>query len=269
MTLPFHQRFDIEVSMEETRWRFLHRMNNLVFRDFFINRVNDTYLIHNIVPEIANALGVPVRFTIFLDEYVRGDFYCCLQVLEVAYKLLQEKYKRDELTELIKRVISLSEVDLGISWKDGVFIKPGAKLLDSALVNEPLQWLSEPKYNNVLKPFEKGLQHYMKTTKRPELLADVVTDMYEALEALAKIVTGRPRKDLSANRELFVQMLELSEYYKKMLKDYISYANDFRHAAEEGKDRPIPSSKEVEAFVYTTGLFIRLAISEESTIPKP
>ena len=125
-----------------------------------------------------------------------------------------------------------------------------------------MQWLSDPKYHNILEPFQKGLRHFLEASKRPELRQDTFTDMYEALEALAKIVTERPTKDLSKNRELFVNALGLSEYYKRMLKDYISYANQFRHGVEETKKRPIPSSKEVEAFIYMTGLFIRLAVSE-------
>jgi hypothetical protein len=50
-----------------------------------------------------------------------------------------------------------------------------------------------------------------------------------------------------------------------MLKEYIGYANDFgRHAGPEGKTKPIPSRKEVEAFMYLTGLFIRVALSKNS-----
>ena len=102
----------------------------------------------------------------------------------------------------------------------------------------------------------------MESIKRPELLSYTVTDMYEALEALAKVITNKPNSDLAATREKFIKQIGLSDYYKKMLRDYISYANEYRHAPEPGKDRPIPSPKEVEAFIYTTGLFIRLAISE-------
>lgn len=95
--------------------------------------------------------------------------------------------------------------------------------------------------------------------KRPELLSDVITDAYEALEALAKIVTGRESKDLSGNAELFIKKLGVSENYKKMLKEYISLANEFRHAAQEGKEKPKLTIPEVESFIYLTGLFIRLA----------
>jgi hypothetical protein len=86
--------------------------------------------------------------------------------------------------------------------------------------------------------------------------------MYEALEALAKIVTGRPDKDLSANRELFIKKVKASDEYKQLLKDYIDYANKFRHAVKEGESRPKLTEKEAESFIYLTGLFIRLAIPQ-------
>jgi hypothetical protein len=41
-------------------------------------------------------------------------------------------------------------------------------------------------------------------TKDKQRFGDAVTDMYEALEAMVKIVTGKPAKDLSALREEFV-----------------------------------------------------------------
>jgi len=95
--------------------------------------------------------------------------------------------------------------------------------------------------------------------KRPEMLTDTVTDTYEALEAMAKVVTGKD-KDLSGNKELFLSKLGLGSHHKNMLSDYIEYANQYRHAAKPGEKREPPKPAEVEAFVYATGMFIRLAI---------
>lgn len=50
-----------------------------------------------------------------------------------------------------------------------------------------------------------------------------------------------------------------------MLAEYIDYANLIaRHAGEKGQAKPMPARKEVEAFMYLTGLFIRLAFSKNS-----
>jgi hypothetical protein len=121
--------------------------------------------------------------------------------------------------------------------------------------------LSDPKYVNVLTPFEKGLHHYLEEQKQPEKLADVVTDMYEALEKMARITNGN-NKTLGSNAEKFISNLGLSSYYETMLREYTKYAHEFRHAVEQGKERVPPLPNEVEAFVYTTGIFIRLAIQQ-------
>ncbi|MDE3242621.1 MAG: hypothetical protein KGO52_07900 [Nitrospirota bacterium] len=126
-------------------------------------------------------------------------------------------------------------------------------------MNDVLGYLAAKGYEGVLEPFRKGLDHFLHSEKKAELLSDVITDMYEALEALVKIYTGRD-KDLSANAELFISKLKVSEEYKPVIKSYIDYANEFRHAAEKGQKKPSPSRQEVESFIYMTGLFIRLAI---------
>jgi len=265
----FHKRFNIPIDLDDARTRFINRVVNLLeikcqqvqFRNF-------DHTIYDRARErraIANKLGIKYEPSKTFSDYIRDDFFKCLQALEALYEALPVS----RIDQLVGDVISQGEIDLGISWKDGVFWPSGAKLLDEALVNESLQWLSDPKYHNVLVPFEKGLRDFLESQKSPERLADTVTDMYEALEAIAKVVTGRPRRDLSGNAELFVSKLELSVYYKKMLKDYISYASEFRHALEEEKKRTPPLPQEVEAFIYTTGLFIRLAIERINAQKSP
>jgi hypothetical protein len=89
----------------------------------------------------------------------------------------------------------------------------GAALLDQKLVNDTLHWLRGAGYDSVLKPFEKGLHHLLEAHIKKDGLSDVITDMYEAVEALAKKATGRD-KDLSENRELFISKVKASDHYK-------------------------------------------------------
>jgi hypothetical protein len=144
-------------------------------------------------------------------------------------------------------------------------VRSGAKLLDNALVNDVLHWLRDKSYNDVLIPYEKGLRHFLQAEKRPEILSDVITDAYEALEALTKIITKRLDSDLSANRELFIKNVGASDAYKNMLKEYIDYANRFRHSPKSIRPRPSLSVPKVESFFYLTGIFIRLAITGSDT----
>ncbi len=199
-----------------------------------------------------------------LDSSEHG-FTRCLEIVEVVYEVVAEQDVHEtlgtaELSRRIAEVVNASEIDLGIDWQPPIFVRTGARLLDDELVNVPLRWLAEPKYESVRKPFEKGLSHYLEAQNRLDRLADVVTDMYEAVEALAKIETGRSSKDLSGNAEKFISRVEASQHHKTLLKDYIAYANEFRHAEDEGRPRPPLSEPEVESFIYLTGVFIRLAI---------
>jgi hypothetical protein len=168
--------------------------------------------------------------------------------------------ERSKIEALIRRILLDSEIDLGIEWHDGQFIRRGAALLDEKLVNNVLHWLREAKYQAILNPYEKGLGHLLQSFKKPAVLPDVVTDVYEALEALSKIVTERPDRDLSSNREVFISKVKASEAYRTLLKDYIEYANLFRHAETPTKPRPAITEREAESFVYLTGVFIRLAL---------
>ena len=259
---PFHQRFNIEVPLEDAQQRFRNRVMNhleLLFPKFDAHG--------RVMRAVATELGIAYSGGDTPAFYVgvagRGeDFAGLLQCLEALHKAVEPNLPGLQviIDKIVREALSHSEIDLGIEWKAGVFWKSGAKLLDKELVNEPLQWLSDPKYKNVLAPFKKGLSHYLEASKAPERLSDAVTDMYEALEAMAKIVTQRPTRDLSANAELFVKKLGLSKHYSTSLKEYIGYANEFRHGQEEGKERVPPAPQEVEAFIYATGMYFRLAV---------
>ena len=259
---PFHERFDIEVGLDEARQRFVNRVKSLIFQDFTEQRLlsrRDGASPTAVAKNVAYRLGDD--FSIYDPiPYIRNEYRRCLQALEATYEVLEGSGLEAEFSVIVKRIVHDSEVDLGIDWQPPVFVRTGAPLLDEHLVNEPLRWLSEPKYESVRKPFEKGLSHYLEAQNRPDKLADVITDMYEVVEALAKIVTGKSGKDLSANAERFISEVGTSKHYKTLLRNYIAYGNEFRHAERGGRPRPPLSEPEVESFIYLTGLFIRLAI---------
>ena len=256
--MKFTERFAIDVNLEEARRRFVNRVYNRAYLSFFLDLSdNERYRIHK---EIVSAIGVKYQFRENLSDQIGNDYHRNLQALEVLYNSIDDSYYRDKANNLIVSLLEESEVDLGIRWENGRFIKSGAKILDDKLVNDVLHWLRDSAYISVINPFKKGIKHFLHSETRPELLSDVITDMYESLEALAKIVTNHPNKDLSSNRELFISKVKASSGYKKLLAEYINYANEFRHAAEEGKTKPSLNPAEVESFIYLTGVFIRLAM---------
>lgn len=273
MAEPFHIRFNIDVPIAEAQRRFVNRIENNVrqaMERVYLDSSRTRSALDRLLAEVKTTLGEPNREDSlypfqFMSEWaklVTGDFSRCLQALEGFHNALHPNwsYIANDLNLTVRKTIAQSEVDLGISWQNGIFTKKGAELLDEKLVNELLRWLGDAKYENVLIPFQKGLSHFLEGTKDPQRFGDAVTDMYEALEAMAKIVTGKPTKDLSKLQEEFIAQLQLPETHKIMLKQYVIYACDFRHALEEGQKRAWPLEHEAESFVYMTGLFLRLAI---------
>lgn len=255
-TDKFHDRFNIEVNAEEAKDHFINRTDNLIYNELYIRQTD--LIQRSMYQRAASYIGVRYRYPNRYISYVGSNFLNCLRSIESAYDLFKELGEENQILDIIKKLFELNEVDIGVKWKNERFIKTGAKELDEKLVNDSLQWIDNNSYETVRAPFEKSLRHLLESEKDTTKLSDVITDSYEAIEALAKIINENDR-DLSANREQFIKNVKASDEYKKILREYIDYANKFRHAIKEGKKKPDISSSEAESFVYLTGLFIRLA----------
>ncbi len=260
---PFHLRFDVSVNVQDAHSRFLNRVDNLLFTNFIEgdeNRELQAYW------KIANVLGEGFKSYNNFKYYAKGQFLRGLQCIEAAYDSLTSEEQKTRFESSLSYIFSLSEIDLGVVWEDGRFRRSGSTLLDEELVNDPLGTLSDIRFVSSREPLVKALTHLLEGERRPELFADVITDCYESLEACAKIVTGRKDKDLSANAELLISQMPVSTNLKDALKvqirAYIAYGNTYRHAKKSEEHRSLPTKAEAEAFVYETGLFIRLATSK-------
>ena len=260
MDPKFHQRFNIKVGLDEAQARFVNRAYNEIFTTLLAQLVyrHGKDPLEEVKRGVCTILGIKLDEHRSLVSHIGDDFHRNLHAIEAMYR--QPVVRGFGFNEIVRKIIDESEIDLGIRWADGRFLPAGAPLLDEKLVNDILGWLSERNYDNVRLPFSKGLDHFLHALQKPEVLPDVITDMYEALEALAKIVTGREEKDLSGNQQLFLSKVAVSDEYRPILKSYIAYANNFRHATEPGQTKPTPSRREVESFIYLTGLFLRLAM---------
>jgi len=254
----FHDRFGIHVDMAEAKRRFVNRVNILIFSKWF-------YEIHesqrsNAIDLVPFYLGVPQKHQVGLDYYSKGQFLGTLNVIEALYRSI--KWDQTPLTKLVQLIIMESELDLGIEWTGSVFVPKGAHLLDVQVVEDVLTWLKDKKYQSVYDPFTKALHHLLESQQAQIRLFDVITDCYEAVEAMAMITSGN-RKDLSGNRDLFVNGLNVSEPYKKMLREtvkkFIEYGNHYRHAKESDSPRLEIGYFEAESYMYFSGTIIRLA----------
>jgi hypothetical protein len=255
----FYQRFALGISLDEAKQKFVARAHNRIFEELYLEQ-EETWGAE-IQRAVADALGKRVNFNRSLSSQIGDDFFDALKAIEAMHIVASHAgYWNDQLNRLVTYLLLASEIDLGIRWQPPFFVPAGAEELDDKLVNDNLIWLREDSsFEGVLTAYEKGLRHLLHSQNRPEVLKDVITDMYESLEALAKILTGRD-SDLSGNAELFIKSVKASDEYKVILRNYVDYANRFRHAARKTQPRPVLSARETESFVYLTGLFIRLAL---------
>ena len=179
--------------------------------------------------------------------------------MEGIFSFFRDGYQR-EFNRRFNKLLDMSELDSEIKWKEGKFYPAGVRELDEALVNDSLKWLRENHHEAVLRPFDKALKYLLHANIKPELLADVISNAFEASEELAKIVTKKNRT-LDKNRELFISRVKASSGFKGVLKSYCDFAHPYRPGVPEHEKKTEPSYHEAESFVYMTGLIIRLVIS--------
>lgn len=145
----FYKIFGIQVPIEEERKRFVERINQSIFK-LVENSREIPY--KNVLWAVCYELGlrfddywyVGVMDRIFhpLCKLTGNDFLKTLEVLIPLYKFFDGKPNGQEwISSEVEKALSLSGVDLGVKWKDGMFYKSGAKLLDEKLVEDPLDWL--------------------------------------------------------------------------------------------------------------------------------
>jgi hypothetical protein len=262
----FSSRFGIELDIAEAQRRFVNRVLDRIMLEH-IQKIaeqqpNFTARFLRALPDLLgdrqfehlDAFGWKRTLTFYLER----NFSKTLQAVELLWQLVPHATWDDYL---INDIIEAAEVPLGIRWHLGKFYPQGDKLLDEKLVEGPLSWLMQRGLKTVAGPFEKALQCLLAGEKDADRLRHAVTDSCEALEAMAKIVTGEDQRDLSANAHAFLEAIGASAQYGKLLWRFIDLANRFRHAPSVEKPRPPLSYKEAEFFVYLTGAFLRLATS--------
>src|SRR5438067_2252292 len=90
MTDKFHERFDIEVGLDEAKRRFVERVHNLIFEGFMRSLMPDwEYL--DAVKYIAARLGDQFSGVYLLAIHNSGDFLKHLHAIEALHDFLETK----------------------------------------------------------------------------------------------------------------------------------------------------------------------------------
>src|SRR3989338_2991701 len=280
MAQDFRKRMGLSnANPNEVRARFINRIHVSVFRWLEDNKGAtfwDENFIWWISEQMGESWGDQVRpreygsgywSNLTLEKMSAGDFYKTLEVVEkchqyIAEGLTQEIYERysfeqdkkinqRHFEERMERIMLLSEGDLGVFWKDGKFYPSGAKELDEALIADTLDWLE--KYPAARKQFSVALKHYEKSLQDVSAGKDTITNCYTSIENLAQEHLQN-KHNFEKNSNALVEKLGLPTEYKNVVNYYKQLAHEYgsRHAGTD------PKPKEVEAFVYLTGLLMRL-----------
>jgi HEPN domain-containing protein len=251
MIKEIYERLGIETDLEEENERFFNRLYSTLEEI----KIRDS----SVYGEIAFNLGVEYKFLLisYLNhDYSSESFYYNLVVAETILRVIKE-YDDQAYTflkERLKNAVDYSMIDLGVIFKDDGFIKKGVEILDRTALIEPLDWLK--KYPNAKTDFEGALQNYL--TKD---YGEATTRAYSALESLVKTVLGSNKRLDNLIKDL-LKLLSLPRQWSTILVNYCDFAHEFstRHGKKEGKTKDLASEKDTEAYIYFTGLMIRLII---------
>ena len=151
MHRPFEKRWDISLDYDTVYERFITRIQNGLHYhfEFLMSDQHSEDDNGSILVAVANTLGRKYVAYWGFDRYIDdADKYSLLRALEGLYVSLPDELI-DVLDPMITNAINMSEIDLGIQWENGMFLKTGAKLLDEELINVSLTWLSDDKYKNI------------------------------------------------------------------------------------------------------------------------
>ena len=265
----FNEIFGTEDSVEEERKRFVERVNQHIFHEIdteYWQEHNYKFLFKAVCFELGiNAHDFRERemprFYDIIPATIRtvteDTFEKTLLVLCALYNYIEFESDRKKGSKLLSKhvnvILSRCTCDIGIRWKEGFFYPSGAEELDKPIIEETLTWLSD--YPNESKNYRTALQCYMAEGS----LTDVITNCYSAIEGMARNVLGN-QKTLDNNKDELLAKIELSDGWKSILANYVRYAHDYRHASPERHDI---TKQEAEAYLYMTGLIIRLIIESK------
>src|SRR6266571_793450 len=136
MSDGFHERFEIEVGIDEVRRRFINRVYNLIFEGFIRREIPD-WMYLELLKYVAARLGDQFAGNYLAILHGGHDFLRHLQAIESVYAFI-EKIKDQSvvhpttagrLSIQIQEILDMSEVDLGVRWDSGRFLRAGAALL--------------------------------------------------------------------------------------------------------------------------------------------
>lgn len=280
----FKKRFSGDLKLEEIRKDFVNKINHFLFRE--INKRNyyeypklfeficlQLSLNADDILREVNANNISYHYgggdLIYPSPryFTRDDFQITLLLIEIIYSYFSvfatDNYRKEEYLARINSAIEIAmdqPLSLGIVWRDGRFYPEGAKDLTEKLVSDVLVWLADfPKASSL---YKNALDHYSQSLKDYIKRKDVISNAFQAVEELTRIFLKND-KAFDNNFEELVEKLKLNSHWKQILNRYKEISKEFgRHPGRAGNF--IPDQEDTEAFLYLSGLLMRLMLEKLS-----
>ncbi|GGH71300.1 hypothetical protein HNQ91_003198 [Filimonas zeae] len=257
MLNQFNSNFSIVPTKEEEQGAFVQRCGYFIQ---LFNKLPDYDKLYdwvclelglnpNDVRDQNRSIFYPVKT--YLNDLLPKDFLNTLKILT----LLRHYYSKDVemlgiFDKKITEIMGKASVSLGIHYKSGAFFPEGEKLLDIELVEFSMTSLS--RYPNEEKDLRLALECYQKQIKN-----GVIENCYRCIEGLVRGLL-KNNSTLIDNKPTLMRSIGLSDHWRKILAAYIEYGNEYGRHASENRHQFIDA--EVEAYLYTTCLLIRLLV---------
>src|SRR5579872_5935164 len=255
MRKEFVKAFGLSDTLEAEEKRFVNRIDQTTFRRLAMSHDYEATF-RRVCYEMGISADEKIRkFSDHafppLRKLTDDGFIATLEVLGHIYRGEYES-KQSRLDSEISDAMQRATIDLGIEWRHGMFFPTGAGVLNEDLAIGAYEFLNE--YPPEKAAFRKALEHHLRRQ-----YPDVLGEGYIVIEGLAKRLLNND-KTLDGNREALVSALGLAEEWKHLVKYYLDYAHaGKRHASKEPR---VAKPHEAEAFLYLTGLMVRLIVQD-------
>jgi hypothetical protein len=263
----FYNRFKIRVNEEEEFDRFRNRIYDIIH-----THILSTLELSQNERLYGLLMGRPdLRAHILLELYIHdaknlADLIRNLEALFAVFEENKDEHAAARLFEVVNYALSISPligVEVGKNECGIVFFPKGAEVLDPALIEDVLNWLSG--YPNVNKSFMEALRLYF--SREPNNYRNLLDNLRSALEELLRSILRNQKslenqsKDLAdwfQSHAINQQIMNL--FGQLLFGPYrILQNDDVKHGVNQFTEA------EVEFILYLSGTFMRLLIRVNQT----
>ena len=285
--LDFKKRFGKTISKEEVQKNFVTKVNHFLI-PIIDDKVGNYYSSSNdsrypdpgsrFFDFICINLGLESQEIIYqwnrgsygpsatipsVKQLTENDFEKTLLLVEIAYEYFKKGkiYNSENIIDAIDSMMVeflLQPISLGVFWRDGHFYPEGAVELDETLIREPLDWLE--KFPKIQALYKNALENYAQSKDSDIKRKDACINAYQSIEAIAKEVVGED-KPFDSIFGAFGQQIGLNSYWTKILNQYREFSKEYGRHPGKTEDF-IPDAPSTEAFVYLSGLLLRLSVQK-------